>query len=124
MIGSMVPTAFVGQTIAPLYILVMLLFGSQLINLQSVAPGLSWLRWFSLIRYTYSSLAQNEFVGERFACAGAGCYPTGELVIKGFFLDECSIEINEVANACMAVGYLALAYIAFELRTRPHLKLR
>lgn len=124
MIGSMVPTAFVGQTIAPLIILVMLVFGGQLINLKSVSSALSWLRWVSLIRYTYSAITQNEFSGLIFNCTGPGCYPTGQLVIKAFFLDECSIIVNVIITAVMGAVYLGCAYVAFELRTRPHLKLK
>jgi hypothetical protein len=121
MIGAVVPTAFVGQTIAPLFIMVMLLFGGQLVNTGSVASGLAWLRFLSLIRYTYSSLARMNSS----ACAsGTGCYPTGESVLRAFDLDEFPIWHNLVINTSMAVAYLLIAGVLFARKTHPNMKLR
>lgn len=53
LIGASVPTATVGQIVMPLIIIVFMLFGGLLINLDSITVVLRWIQWVSLISYTY-----------------------------------------------------------------------
>jgi hypothetical protein len=53
LIGAAVPTATIGQIVMPLIIIVFMLFGGLLVNLDSISVALRWIQWISLISYTY-----------------------------------------------------------------------
>jgi energy-coupling factor transporter ATP-binding protein EcfA2 len=53
LIGASVPNATVGQIVMPLIIIVFMLFGGLLINLDSITIVLRWIQWISLISHTY-----------------------------------------------------------------------
>lgn len=69
-IGSLVPNAIVGNIVAPLLTVLMLLFGGQLINrtlhpykhiiylylVDTLTPVLSWLQYLSIIAHTNKAL--------------------------------------------------------------------
>lgn len=89
-----------GQIFGPLIIVLFLLFGGQLINLDSLSVVLRWIQYISLIGYSNKALAQNEFYGLALdPClpnAGA-CYSSGEQVLKVFSYDTVRM-FNSLAN--------------------------
>eukprot|EP00474_Spongospora_subterranea_P002506 CRZ02964.1 hypothetical protein [Spongospora subterranea] len=123
-IGAAVPTSFVGQTIAPLLMLVMVLYSGQLVNVTSISPIIRWIKFVSLLRYTYSSLIQNELRGLKFDCHPPGCFPTGEEVLSQYNLDEYPISSNCIAVAGISVAVFFIGYALFRWKTKPSLKLR
>ncbi|SPR01275.1 unnamed protein product (mitochondrion) [Plasmodiophora brassicae] len=125
MIGSIVPNPFVGQIVGPLFIMIMLLFGGMLINVSSITPALSWLKYFSTIRYAYSSISQNEFRDLKFRCPPNGqCFATGDSVLTTYGLEDYSIAWNCFASAVIGVGFFLIGAFFFAVKTKPSLRLR
>jgi len=46
---------------APLFIIIFIMFSGYFINEDSIPPYLAWMKYFSFVRYTYQALAVNEF---------------------------------------------------------------
>ncbi|XP_072051509.1 broad substrate specificity ATP-binding cassette transporter ABCG2-like [Amphiura filiformis] len=46
--------------------IIMVLFGGFLININSPVPWLAWLKWFSIVRYSYNTVLANELSGQVF----------------------------------------------------------
>jgi hypothetical protein len=61
LIGAAVPNVAVGQIVMPLIIIVFMLFGGLLINLDSITIVLRWVQWISLISYTYKVFFKEPF---------------------------------------------------------------
>jgi ABC-type multidrug transport system permease subunit len=78
-----VPNVAIGNILAPLIIVIFILFGGQLINLSTLTPVLAWIQYISPIAYSNKALAQNEFTGLVFTCdeSSSICYDTGEQVL-------------------------------------------
>eukprot|EP00474_Spongospora_subterranea_P001649 CRZ02107.1 hypothetical protein [Spongospora subterranea] len=123
-IGSASPSIFIGQTVAPMFITVMMQFAGHIVNISAVPHALRWIRFISGIRYTFAALSQNEFRGLEFQCTTTvGCFPTGENVLEFFFLTEFSLIGNAMAVAVIAMVYFIFAYLLFSYRTKSSLKL-
>ena len=66
LIGSLSPNIDIANILAPLFNVIMLLFGGNL--LPSPPPWFVWLRWISPITYAYAALSINEFSGAVYEC--------------------------------------------------------
>ena len=140
MIGSMVPTVNMGQIVAPLFLMIMLLFGGQLINLNRMTFALRWLQYLSIIGYTNKALAQNEFSGLSFPCPPAisngtstaaanatqvaRCTESGEHILSTVALDNFGFWDCILVNAGFMFGFYILGYIAYHYTTAPLRKLK
>ncbi|PWN47251.1 hypothetical protein IE53DRAFT_260034 [Violaceomyces palustris] len=121
-IGAASPTIELANIIAPLFNVIFLLFGGNL--LPSPPPWFIWLHWISPITYVYSALSVNEFVGSTFDCNGSGsgsgssasqCYSTGEQVLEQYKLQRFTIGENcgflvAIAFVFTLTGYFLLRY--------------
>ena len=123
-IGSAVPSPFVGQIIAPLVMLIMVMFGGQFVNVDSIPSWLQWMRFISIVRYSYSALTVNEFVGSRFHLESpVGCYPTGEEVLGAFALKDMEPVMSMGMALLLGSSCLFIASFIFERNTRSIMKL-
>ncbi|KAJ1968196.1 hypothetical protein H4R34_006304, partial [Dimargaris verticillata] len=122
LIGATFETLQVAQVIAPLVLVVLMIYAGNFVNMDDVTPILSWIRYLSNLKYTYQALAINEFSGLVFDCdaaAGAACFKTGEAVLANYSLD--SLAISTSAGLLIALGALfhALAYISLRWKSKP-----
>ncbi|KAJ1976117.1 hypothetical protein H4R35_002841 [Dimargaris xerosporica] len=123
LIGATFETLQVAQVIAPLVLVVLMIYAGNFVNTDDVTPILSWIRYVSNIKYTYQALAINEFSGLVFDCStavGAACFETGEAVLAHYSLD--SLAISTSVGLLLALGALfhALAYISLRWKSKPH----
>ncbi|NWV52933.1 ABCG2 protein, partial [Daphoenositta chrysoptera] len=107
----------------------MILFSGLLVNLTSVLPWLSWLKYFSIPRYGMTALQINELTGLTF-CGSSNntllsmpecinvcvfiCRPcTGEEYLKSQGIDASPWGLwqNHLALACMSIIFLTIAYL-------------
>ena len=130
-ISSGVPNVRVGQIIGPLIIVVFLIFGGQLVNLDSTPVVFRWIKWISIIFYSYTALVQNELVGLSFKCPpqslkfDPNCTISGESVVRDFSLNPLdSLWYNVIINACICVSFIMIGYFLFRWRSKPLMKLR
>ena len=120
-IGSYAPNPQVGAIFAPMVLVVCLLFGGLLLNLNNSTWVLRWLKYLSHIHWSYNALAQNEFTGLLFNCIGVSgaCYPTGQNVIDSYALNDLSLWWSELANLGLFLSWIYLGYLAFSSKSRP-----
>ena len=125
MIGSGVPNVRVGQILGPTIIVVFFLFSGNLVDLQSTPIVFRWIKWISIIQYSYTALSMNELDGLKFTCgAGSICtYPDGDSVLRNFYkiTDYAvgQIWLRVVAVAALAVGFVIIGYALFRWRSKP-----
>jgi ABC-type multidrug transport system permease subunit len=60
-ISTMAPNIVVATTIAPAFIMPMMLFGGLMVNPSTVFVWLRWIQWISPIRYTFECLCIVQF---------------------------------------------------------------
>ncbi|XP_014734487.1 PREDICTED: ATP-binding cassette sub-family G member 2 isoform X2 [Sturnus vulgaris] len=104
----------------------MIIFSGLLVNLTSVLPWLSWLKYFSIPRYGMTALQINELVGLDFcssinstvlssdtAYQQTGQVCTGEDYLKsqGIDFSPWGLWQNHLALACMTLIFLTIAYL-------------
>ncbi|NXU41986.1 ABCG2 protein, partial [Drymodes brunneopygia] len=123
---SVVAIANIFMTIAFIF---MILFSGLLVNLTSVLPWLSWLKYFSIPRYGMTALQINELTGLNF-CGGTNSTDlsmtklinvcvfiyrvcTGEDYLKSQGIDPSPWGLwqNHLALACMSIIFFTIAYL-------------
>lgn len=125
MIGSGVPNVAVGQILAPLIVVIFLIFGGQLVNLDAMPVVFKWIQWISIVSYTNKALNQNEFQGLKFDCQPFQClYRDGEQVLELFHFDNVSIWNSVLAVAGLGLSFFFTGYFLFRLNSKPLLRLK
>ena len=127
-IGSFVPSARVGQIIAPLIVVVFLIFGGQFVNLDNAPESLKWIQYISFISYSNKALAQNEFEGLTFTIScpnnSTTCITTtGSAVLSQFALDKPWLWYCILINVALSIAYMIIGAIGFAKTTAPLLRL-
>ncbi|XP_032542768.1 broad substrate specificity ATP-binding cassette transporter ABCG2 isoform X1 [Chiroxiphia lanceolata] len=105
----------------------MILFSGLLVNVTSVLPWLSWLKYFSIPRYGMTALEINELKGLNFCgsinttvLSSNNSYPqigqmscTGEDYLKSQGIDASTWGLwqNHLALACMSLIFFTIAYL-------------
>ncbi|XP_072045325.1 broad substrate specificity ATP-binding cassette transporter ABCG2-like [Amphiura filiformis] len=101
---------------------IMVMFGGFLININSLLPWLTWLKWFSIIRYSYNTIMANELSGQVFC----NPFPDNSTCVSGdVYLNQQGIDssargilMNEIALICIAVGLFFLTYVRLRMSRR------
>ncbi|XP_038625105.1 broad substrate specificity ATP-binding cassette transporter ABCG2 [Tachyglossus aculeatus] len=100
----------------------MILFSGLLVNLTTIGSWISWLKYFSIPRYSFAALLHNELKGLNFCpgingtsenstCHFALCTGEQHLINQGIDLSPWGLWQNHVALACMIVIFLTIAYL-------------
>ncbi|KAJ1991185.1 hypothetical protein H4R33_001471 [Dimargaris cristalligena] len=124
-IGSFFRNLRVTQMFAPLIITIFLIFGGNLVNNDDVTPVLSWIRYTSLITYTYHALSHNEFDGLTFSCGNSlteqttGCVATGADALQRYGLDSFSIGMCIGLICALAVAFHVCIYASLRWKAKP-----
>ncbi|KAH6563261.1 hypothetical protein BASA62_008687 [Batrachochytrium salamandrivorans] len=124
-IGSSVKNIQIGQIIAPLIVVVFLLFGGPLVNLDSTPDVFKWVPYVSIITVSNKALAQNEFLGAKFECPNPTsiCYRDGQQVIDTYVLGSPTKWVSVGQNLVIMTVFLILAFSMFKHTSRPMLRL-
>ncbi|KAI8927875.1 P-loop containing nucleoside triphosphate hydrolase protein [Entophlyctis helioformis] len=125
LIGSAVRDIKIGQILAPLIVVLMLLFGGPLVSLESMSVVFKWIQYVSIIAISNKAFVQNEFLGRTFECPNpnAVCYRDGQQVIDTLALGSPSLWASVAHNIGLAVFLLVLGYIMFERTSKPLMRL-
>lgn len=125
MISSGVPNARVGQIVGPMIIVIFLIFGGQIVNVDTTPVVFRWIRWISLVYLSYSALAQNQFNQIDFDCGNSlACTPDGSAVLPLFNLDDLWLWWCVLVNLSMTIAYFIIGFYLFNWRSRPLKKLK
>lgn len=119
-----IATSTVGQAnlIAAVWFLVMLLFGGFLVNVETMGPWYSWLRFVSIFYYSFELLMTNELTGLLLSFNAPG-YPTipiyGEVFLESVGMKADRQSKDLIFLCCLTVGCCILAYILLLFRVPP-----
>ena len=100
--------------IATVVFLIQLLFGGLFINLDSMSPGIVWLKYLSIFYYAFELLMTNEFEGLilDFDAPGYPAIPVkGEIFLLTLGLDIENQVRDLLALLAIALGCNIIAYI-------------
>jgi len=116
-IGSVSPSLEVATILAPVTLVIFLLFGGFYVNNASIPNYYIWLKYISFFRYGFSILTYNEFSGLNFTCPtnDPNCvllYPTGESFLQFNDLENVNILEDLLILVAMIVVYRLIAFIA------------
>ena len=99
------------SALAPIIVVLMILFGGFYINVDSLPAALAWLQYLSIMRWAFMGLAVNEFTGTTFSCGdvadGDGCTSTGEEVggRRGVRCSRVPLRFESFSNLYAVYGY-------------------
>lgn len=116
-----IATSTVSQAnlVAAVWFLVMLLFGGFLVNVDSMAPWYSWLRYISIFYYSFEILMTNELSGLviNFNAPGYPSLPVyGEVFLKSIGMD-INNQLRDLVCLCfLCLGFSLSAYLLLLLR--------
>lgn len=124
-LGALVPNVQLGLIIAPVGQIIFMLFGGLFANASLIPNFLAWIRWISPIRYAYTAVLQNEFIGTQFDCpAGQVCTITsGDQVLQSMSMDDPSVQNCLWALFGWTCFYFPLGLIALYYTTKPKMKI-
>ncbi|KAJ1653518.1 hypothetical protein IWQ61_006374 [Dispira simplex] len=120
--GALFPNIQMSQIMAPLLIVIFLIFGGNLVNVDGMTPVLSWIRYISPINYIYNALAKNEMTGLVFTCDGgdqSGCLANGEDVLRRFSIDSFSIGASVAYLVALIAAYHVITYASLRWKAKP-----
>ncbi|KAJ1968931.1 hypothetical protein IWQ62_000945 [Dispira parvispora] len=120
--GALFPNIQMSQIMAPLLIVIFLLFGGNLVNVDDMTPVLSWIRYISPINYIYIALAKNELTGLAFTCDGgdqSGCLTNGDDVLRRFSIDSLTIGTCVAYLIALLAAYHAITYASLRWKAKP-----
>jgi len=121
-VASLFKTPQGALAIAPVAVIVFLLFGGFYAANAEIPAALNWIQWISFIHYAYTILMRNEFTGLTLVCTqsqtinGVCQFTTGEQV-----LDQVYSMKNDVS---IGYGFLWLSVILVTFRLFGYLSFR
>eukprot|EP01080_Neovahlkampfia_damariscottae_P006471 gene6471-10477_t len=132
-IGTFVPSAQVGNVIAPVIITVFMIFGGFYINKESIGWWFIWLYYSSIFKYAFEALVINQFTGMTFTClpselvtAAPGvtiCPVTdGQQVINSLSMVDGSMWLNVVLLIGMFFMFRIIGYLFIRFLQKPKIK--
>jgi ABC-type multidrug transport system ATPase subunit len=77
LISAAVPDVTVANILAPLILIIFVLFGGFYSNTQSIWSGIAWIQWISYVNYAFKGLVQNEFNNVPGGAATISLYDAG-----------------------------------------------
>jgi len=114
MVGSFAPNIDAANAMAPLIMILMILFGGFYINSDSMPSWLGWLENVSTIKWVFYAYCVNEYTGLDLECddigAGTGCLETGEEVLELLSFDDFGVWIPTAILAGLLVTFHVIAF--------------
>lgn len=124
-IGASAQNLQVAQIFGPTLLVICLLMGGWLVNLDTIPAFFAWVQYVLPVGYATRALAQNEFTGLTFDCEGfSSCIPTGELILKEFALTSPSIWPCIGLLWVLTFLYLGIGYVLFLRTSKPAMRLK
>ncbi|KAJ8905228.1 hypothetical protein NDN08_001736 [Rhodosorus marinus] len=117
-IGSLAPTAEIALSVGPSIMLIFILFGGYYVTDNTVPFVLRWIPRVSVIRWSYKTLAVNQFQGIEFTTEGPTDTATGEQVIQRLGSADESYASGLVELVRITSFFYVLSYWILNKRKR------
>ncbi len=129
LIGSAVPSAEVGQIVAPIIGVIFLIFGGLVVNLNKLADWIKWVQYLSPVGNTVKIITQTEFKDQLYKCTqrtpqGDCIDLTGEEILTNQGLNDPTTLVCFLVNIGLIVLMLLGGIACFNRTTKPKLKLK
>jgi ATP-binding cassette subfamily G (WHITE) protein 2 len=113
-IGAISPTQQIATIMAPIIVVLFLLFGGFYLNLDSFPVYYRWFGYLSFFRYAFEILAKAEFSGLVFNCTPGvqQCTPTGEQQLANLSMTDVDYASCFLILLAMMVFYRVMAYFS------------
>ncbi|KAI7823745.1 hypothetical protein BX661DRAFT_206998 [Kickxella alabastrina] len=95
----------------PILFLPIVLYGGLFVNDTNTVVWMRWLQWFSPIKYGYTAIMKNQFVGYMSVPS------VGDKFIEKLRLNSLSITTNTLINIWLALSVCTLSYLMLMLLT-------
>jgi ABC-type multidrug transport system ATPase subunit len=113
LIAASVPSVEVGVIVAPLVMVIFLVYGGELANSGEITWILRWIQYISPVFYNYLGFAQNEMAGQQFGEV------SGDQYLELYGLNQVPIIWCMGGLLILSGVYLILGYFALAWNTRP-----
>ena len=122
-IASAAPTPESANAIAPLFVVLMILFGGFYINIDSLPDWLQWVQYLSLMRYAFEGLAVNEFSSAVFTCEDVkedgACIEDGREVLDRLSFTMSVPEVFKCLVIFFCIEHL-VAYVILSVSAKKY----
>jgi len=110
-----------------------MLTGGFFISVNSLPAFVQWIQYISFVRYSFTAITINEFLGQTYSCSTSGlsayttCQPLqigyvrGEDVLNQVFADAGTVGSNIAISLFLLVVFRLLAYSALRYLNKPKL---
>ncbi|KAL9649908.1 hypothetical protein ABK040_011381 [Willaertia magna] len=123
LVAAISPNLEVANTITPILLVAIILFGGFYINAASIPMYFIWIYYASFFKYGFEALVLNEFTGMTITCdPGEYCtYKTGEDVIAFYSMTTVisNIWIDIAFIYAISIVYRILAYFIMRFWVKP-----
>ncbi|KAF0708830.1 hypothetical protein As57867_006182, partial [Aphanomyces stellatus] len=120
-------TVGIANLLATVVLLVMVLFGGFLLNVQTMPAGVAWIQWLSLFKYAFEILISNEVTGLTITFDAHG-YPSlpiyGEVYLNNIGMNVSNQMRDVICLVSITVGLNFLSYVilAYQVPRVPQLR--
>jgi len=111
-VSALMPNVEAANAAGPPAIIIALLFGGFFINVNSLPIVANWIPYVSFLKWTFESLAINEFKGETFDCSNGpplACERTGEVVLARLSFGNDTIYESTFGLGMVLLGFTVMA---------------
>eukprot|EP00873_Tetraselmis_striata_P007915 jgi/Tetstr1/428179/TSEL_018230.t1 len=124
MAGTMgCPTPGVANLVMTLVLLVSLVFGGFLANLEAMPLWVSWISYLSIFRYAFEALVVNEVTGSSFSLDVSGYALEGldaNLILEVLGLDPDRFVLDVIVLDALFAAFLATAMVILYIKLPRH----
>merc|ERR1712039_784216 len=124
--GSCAPSIDAANAMAPLIMVLMILFGGFYINSDSMPEWLGWLENVSTIKWVFYAYCVNEYTGLELECddidPGTGCQETGEEVLELLSFDQLGLWTPTAIVGGLFVGFHVLAFTCLSVNNEKYME--
>jgi len=121
MVGACAPNMDAANAMAPLLMVLTILFGGFYINAGSMPEWIGWLENLSTIKWCFEAYCINEFKGLEFCDAEFGC-ESGEEVLAKLSFDKYDVWIPMAALASLFAAFHVIAFTCLKFVTVSYIE--
>lgn len=126
-VGGLAPNVETANAIAPIIVVLMILFGGFYINVESLPVWLRWVEYLSLMQWSFKAMCINEFATTTFTCddvsPGQPCITDGSTVLERLSFDDSTVVGCVIALVVFLAVMHVIAYMILRCKKRRYQKL-
>ena len=122
MVGACAPNIDAANAMAPLLMVLTILFGGFYINADSMPDWIGWLENISTIRWVFEAYCINEFKGLEFCNTASGNCQSGDDILSGLGFDNYGLWVPTIALSSLFIGFHFIAFTCLKFVTVKYIE--